>query len=388
MNWSLRNVWLIQSVLIAIASVLISISSSYGFEVFTLALEEQKIGQQSTPNQEPFPEPKPELTPPASPESPPIVPAPTPTSPTIPSEIDPSISIPISKIEVIGSTVFGPDELDPIIKPLEGSTVTSEQLRDVTEKITKLYIDKGYLNSRAVPIDPQQVTDGIVRIQIIEGGLEDIIIEGTQRLNNYVRSRIELGAGTPLNINKLEDRLRLLKADPLLENIEASIRAGKEQGQSILALRVTEANPFRGNLSVDNYSPPSIGSERLGLRLAYGNLTGLGDEISASYSPRAQTLDTYNLEFAYRVPLNAMNGTLEVKALIDRNEIIEGRFEDLDIRGEYEQYEINYRQPLIRTPRQELALSFGFDGTVRLLLSLAQPLEKMSENLGRASRAV
>ncbi|MGH2412650.1 MAG: ShlB/FhaC/HecB family hemolysin secretion/activation protein, partial [Microcystaceae cyanobacterium] len=96
--------------------------------------------------------------------------------------------------------------------------------------------------------------------------------------------------------------------------------------------------------------------------LLYRNLTGIGDSISASYRPRVETIDgTYRLEFNYQAPLNPMNGTLNLNALIERNEVIEGRFESLNIRGESERYQITYRQPLIRTPREELALSIGFD---------------------------
>jgi hemolysin activation/secretion protein len=44
------------------------------------------------------------------------------------------------------------------------------------------------------------------------------------------------------------------------------LRSGSGESQSILVVRVSEANPFEANLSADNYSPPSIGSERLGIK--------------------------------------------------------------------------------------------------------------------------
>lgn len=99
------------------------------------------------------------------------------------------MKIPVRKIEVLDSTVFGPQELNPITQPLEGRSVTLEELRGVTKAITQLYLDSGYITSRAVLVD-QQITDGIVRIQVIEGRLEEIQVEGTQRLNpNYIQDR-------------------------------------------------------------------------------------------------------------------------------------------------------------------------------------------------------
>ena len=291
-------------------------------------------------------------------------------------------------IQIIGSTVFGEKgtiiTLEEFIENIKGSTInsenlikileeqileirepfiTSEKLENIASKIsdaiTQLYLNEGFLTSRAVQ---DSVEDGRVQIRVIEGELEKIEIQGLRRLNlGYVCSRVKIGADKPLNTPKLENQLRLLRTNPLFENVEASLRAGSERGKSILVLRVTEADAFEGNLGIDNYSPPSIGSERLNLNLVYRNLTGIGDEISASYSPRIETIDgTYSLELRYQAPLNAMDGTLQLRTSIDRNKVVQGAFEELDIRGESEQYEISYRQPLLRTPRQELALSFGF----------------------------
>ena len=96
--------------------------------------------------------------------------------------------------------------------------------------------------------------------------MTEIDIEGTRRLNpSYIRSRIQLGAGTPLNTGKLEEQLKLLRLDPLFTNVEARLRPTGKVGQSILIVRVEEAKSLIGSLGVDNYSPPSIGREDLGL---------------------------------------------------------------------------------------------------------------------------
>ena len=307
-----------------------------------------------------FLQPAPEPLPPEPTQTQPVIPTPpsenTPASPAIEQ---PDVKIPVRQIEVVGSTVFGPKELNPITQPLEGRSVTLEQLRGVTQAITQLYLDSGYITSRAVLLD-QKITDGIVRVQVIEGRLEDIQIEGLQRLKpDYIRSRINLGASTPLRVDRLEDQLRLLRADPLFENFEASLQPGKELGQSILVVRAKEAKSFYGNLSVDNYSPPSVGSERLGVALGYRNLTGNGDELAGSYY-RSTTGGSNVLDLNYRLPVNAMNGTVQLRTVLDRNKVTQEPFKELNIEGESNLYELSFRQPLIRTPSEEFALSLGF----------------------------
>ncbi|MGK7893692.1 MAG: ShlB/FhaC/HecB family hemolysin secretion/activation protein [Xenococcus sp. (in: cyanobacteria)] len=232
----------------------------------------------------------------------------------------------------------------------------------ITELITKFYIDEGYLNSRAILYGSQDI--------LIDEGQADVIVEGTTRLNNYVRKRI-IPAANPFNTKEIEDRLRLLKADPLIDNIEATLKPAAETNTSQLIVNVTEAKSFFGSFGVDNYSPPSTGGEEFNLNLGYRNLTGIGDTFAIIYKPRLEAFtDTYDLDINYQAPLNSRNGTLDLGVLIERNEVIAGDFEDFDIKGETETYRIAYRQPLILTSREEFTLSIGFsyrDGQTFLL---------------------
>ncbi|MCL1475683.1 ShlB/FhaC/HecB family hemolysin secretion/activation protein [Argonema antarcticum] len=310
---------------------------------------------QPNPNIDRFLQPAPTPLPTTPEEQRPILQTPTPQ--TSPDALP--VRFPIRKIEVIGSTVLSPDEITTITKPFEGRDVTLSELRNLADAITKLYIDRGYITSRAVLAD-QTITDGVVQIRVVEGSLERIQIEGTRHLKpSYVRSRVRLGVSTPLNTNQLEDRLRLLRLNPLLENVEASLRAGSELGKSILVVRVTEADPFDSNFSIDNYSAPSVGSERLGFNLRYRNITGFGDEVAASYY-RSTTGGSNAFDLTYSIPVNATDGTLQLRAAPNFYEITQPPFSRFDIRGESSLYEVSFRQPLIRSPRQEFALSVGF----------------------------
>lgn len=309
------------------------------------------ITPDSTPPVQPPPTPAP-VTPNSTP---PVQPSPTPQTPT-PSN---SPTLQVQKIKVTGSTVFGSDQFNPIVQPYEGRSLTVEQLREVADKITQLYLDRGYITSRAILVD-QAITEGAVEIRVLEGSLEEIRIEGARRLNpNYIRKRIRLGAKTPLNTAQLEDQLRLLRADPLFENVEASLRAGTRLGQSILIVRVVEANPFEGSVGIDNYSPPSVGSERLGIDLLYRDLTGNGDAIATSYYHTTRS-GADSLDLSYRFPVNAMNGAVQLRTAFTWNKIVEEGFSFFDIQGDSQLYEISFQQPLVRSPREEFSLSLGF----------------------------
>lgn len=117
------------------------------------------------------------------------------------------------------------------IEPLGENFIAPEDLEKIAQTITKLYIDRGYINSRAIP---SGITPDNVSQIIVDEGKVEIVVEGTTRLKKYVQSRLEL-ATNPLNTQNLEDQLRLLKTDPLLENIEATLQPAETENQTLLS---------------------------------------------------------------------------------------------------------------------------------------------------------
>ncbi|OYQ63734.1 hypothetical protein B9G53_15385 [Pseudanabaena sp. SR411] len=284
----------------------------------------------------------------------------------------------INQVQLIGNTVLNSEAIALILQPLQGQSVTPEQVKAAAEAITQLYISNGYINSLAQfdPTDPQSIVDGVAHIKVIEGQIERVDIVGTVQTNpDYVRSRVELGISKPFNANSVEDQLRLLKADPLFKNIASSLKPSSEAGKSLLVVQVEEANQFGGSVSFDNYSPVAVGSERMGAALTYRNLTGFGDLLAASYY-RSTTGGSNLYDFSYSIPVNPMNGTVAIRYAPNNYRITDPDFAAFNIRGASSLYDIVYRQPLIRNPREEFALSLGFahqTGQTFLFENLATP---------------
>lgn len=321
-----------------------------GVELLSL---ESAIAQTNNPNQDRF------LQPNSSPEPLPEEDSPPQEQPPSVTETAPNNTYNIEAIDVTGSTIFSEEQFAPIIDPLIGNRVSQSQLLEAVRAITQLYLEEGYLTSRAVLVE-DTLNTGNIEIRVLEGRLSRIEIEGTQRLNpEYIRSRIELASEGILNTGQLEDQLRLLRTNPLLDSVGGNLKAGENIQESILVVRVQEANPWINRASVDNYSPPSVGSEEGTINFGHRNLTGNGDSIQLSYSRTIQG-GAEDLNFNYTVPINAKNGTIQLRTAFGRNEVIEDEFEDLDIEGDFDLVELSYRQPLVRTPREEFALSLGF----------------------------
>ncbi|PSF33314.1 ShlB/FhaC/HecB family hemolysin secretion/activation protein [Aphanothece hegewaldii CCALA 016] len=275
-----------------------------------------------------------------------------------PETLSESSSISLKQVKVLGSTVFSEEDLDKITVPFIGKEVTLETLEEIARQITQLYVANGYLTSGAY-LPPQDLSNGVVTIQVIEGKLEDIEIQGLNRLQNYyVRERLMKAVTVPLNIKRLEQALQLLQLDPLFERIEAELNQGTEPELSILTIKLKEAPAISIGLQFDNYESPSIGEYRGTLKLHHQNLLGFGDQLSAEYRI-TEGQDQY--DFSYGVPLNANNGTLSISYQTGDTKIIEDVFKDVGIRAESNTLSLSFRQPVILKPNEELALSISWD---------------------------
>ena len=305
------------------------------------------------PTPAPLPEPAlPEPLPPPEQLLQPAAPA-----PTQPEEL---LNIPgtieVDRFEVIGSTVFSKAELDTVLKDFVGRPLTFAELLQARSAVSQLYISKGYITSGAM-IPPQTLAGGVVRILVLEGQLESINVVGTRRLNShYVRSRLALATGGPLNEQRLWSALQLLQLSGLLEKISAELQAGSRPGFNLLLVRVKEAKTFQAGLFTDNSRSPSVGSWRRGVEVSEANLLGLGDSASLTYT---NSQGSNGVDFTYTLPVNSHNGTVSFGLNRTRSNIIEPPFDALDIEASGRTYELTYRQPVVQTPRTEIALGIG-----------------------------
>lgn len=267
-----------------------------------------------------------------------------------------SETITVERFEVIGSTVFSPEQLTKVLAPFTKKPISFAQLYQADSAVTKLYLDQGYITSGAI-IPPQRLQGKgsvVVKIQVIEGRLEDIQVTGTRRLNpNYVRSRIGIATQQPLNRNRLLESLQLLQLNPLIQNLSVELSAGSRPGANVLEVRVTEEKSDSIQVVLDNGRVPSVGSFRRRLQANELNFLGQGDSLSVAYT---NTDGSNALDASYVFPLNPRNGTLSFNYGTTSSDVIERPFNILDIESASRYYELSLRQPIVQTPSKEFAL--------------------------------
>ena len=337
-----------------IKSYFLSLSCVLCLLSITIPVGAQTVPQLLRPS--PEPEPEPETLPPSE-ELLPSLEVPSEESPT--PEFDIPGTIVVKQFEVIGSSIFSQAELTELLKPYINRPISFAELIQAQESITQLYVDQGYITTGTF-IPPQTLKDGIVKIEVVEGSVEKIEVKGLKRLpTSYITSRLKKGTQTPLNQQQLLEALQLLQFNPLIDKISAELSAGTSPGANILTVEVTRASALAANLRLDNQRVPSVGSQRRIVELTHANLLGFGDRFNARYynTDGSNALD----DLSYTIPVNASNGTLGFTFRLIDSKVIEEPFDDLDLKSEFRQYALTYRQPIIQNPNQELALGLTGD---------------------------
>ncbi len=320
----------------------------------------------------PFPPPPPRL--PEKPTPPPPPPLLPPVPPVPPKhEPSPPLRVFIHEIQLVGNTIFSDEQLEEVTQKYKGRELTAEDMEALRLELTMYYVNRGYVTSGAI-IPDQAITFNVLKIQIVEGTLSRIDVEGNVWLwSGYVRNRVLLGVTTPVSVGPLQDRLQLLQRDPHIERLNAELRPGVKQGESVLGVAVKEAPLFHSRLEFNNYQSPTVGAEQGLATLEDTNLTGLGDDLSLQYG-RSRGVDPI-LNFRYALPLNAYDTTFIAQYRRFDFAVKEQPFKELDIRNKAEIFGLTVRHPVYRTLDQELALSLIGEHEKNKSFLLGEPFE-------------
>lgn len=255
----------------------------------------------------------------------------------------------VLEFEFLGNTVLSNEQLRQIAEPYINREITFAELLQFQSKISDLYVERGYTSSEVyIPIEQNQNIDldaVIFKVQIFEGTVEALEINGDARLRRYVKERLA-PALSPLNQPALEEALRRLSVDPLIENISANLSAGTQIGSSILTVQVSGEPNFLASIGTDNQRAPTAGSIQREAQLSAANLLALGETFRFGYS---NTDGSNGFSAGVEVPINASNGTIAFDYAQLDGRIIEEPVDEFDIRNDSRSYALSFQQPLVRT---------------------------------------
>ena len=261
----------------------------------------------------------------------------------------------IAQYQFQGNTVFDESQLQTLTIPYRDRTVRIDELEDLRQQITHFYIDHGYINSGA-RILPNALKEGVLTFDIVEGKLDDVQIQGQERLNeNYIKNR--LLNDEPLNINDVKEKFQLLLTDPLIASMQGSLLPSAQSNRSILSIDVIRARPYQVTFFGNNYRPPSVGGEGGGVSSWVSNLTGLGDTLNFTFQASE---GTRLYSGGWSMPISD-KGTLAYFNFTEGDSwVMESPADNTDITSKVHNIEGGISHPLIENLQRKLTIGSSF----------------------------
>lgn len=182
----------------------------------------------------------------------------------IPRAVD-EIEFMISQVNVVGANYFNKAEVDGFFKHLINQNVGLSELREAANTLETKYRERGFFLAR-VYVPPQQIKDGIFKIQVVEGYLSQVFVDGhndaiNEQVATFARRLVDL---RPLDLASLERVLLIINDLPGI-SVTAVLRPGIDLGSSELLLTAKSLeNIYLGNYN--NNGSQTTGPNLLGYR--------------------------------------------------------------------------------------------------------------------------
>jgi hemolysin activation/secretion protein len=212
----------------------------------------------------------------------------------------------LRSVSLVGASAIPRDQLAAIYRTYLGKKVSQVDLAGITQGISELYRAAGFHLSRAI-IPPQDIADGHVRIQVIEGSITEISLQGDGAEQFGVRPLLDVVLSEcPSRLATLERQLLLINGWPGVRITDSAIEEiGGNTGRFrlVLSLKTWHVYAWAG---MDNLGSAAVGPWQSYATSAFNSYLTPGDTLALNLSTIAN--DPRELGFG-RLSYDAPVGT-------------------------------------------------------------------------------
>lgn len=285
------------------------------------------------------------------------------TSPVVP-ERRPAVKIKgaesrhfvLKEVRVDGATVYTLESLKPLFADSLGKEISVADAQNLAEKITAKYRSAGYVLTQAIVPADQPFTDGVLRIRVAEGFVNNVVIQGEVKQNSW---RDLLGAygdkikrQKPLNISTLE-RYLLLMDDLPGATVKGVLRPSASTfGAADLVVTVSHKT-YEGSLSFDNRGSRYVGPYQISGTVAGNSVLGLYERTLLRAITVTQVNELQFFDLQHEEQIGHEGTRLLVSGSYSKTD--PGYLaKPLDVDGESYSFQVKTQHPFIRSRAENL----------------------------------
>ncbi len=232
------------------------------------------------------------------------------TGPRVAAEV--SLRFDITRYEVEGNTLFKPEQVQALVAPFTGKQRDFGDIQRAVEALEQAYRTAGY-SAVQVHLPEQELERGVVTLKVIEARIGKIDIVGNKHFDpdNIRRSLPALREGISPNARAISAAVVAANDNPA-KKVNVTLQAGEDEGKVNAKVDVTDENPRKFFLTLDNTGNSQTGSFRLGLGYQHANIANRDHAVTLQYITSPEKLDKVSIySVAYRAPVYAFGDSMD-----------------------------------------------------------------------------
>ena len=281
----------------------------------------------------------------------------------LPPEKAQEIRLTLTKLVIKGNTAFSADQLAPLYANLIGKSVTLLDIYNVRDAITAKYGNAGFGLSKAVIPEQRIQAEGLVRIEVIEGFVDDVPIDGaTTTQQDFLTYAVEkIKAERPLNARTLE-RYLMLANDRFAINVTSTLKPSENTpAASTLIFKVETAPKLEGGVSLDNRGTQAVGPNQINANLAVNGLGGRASQTALNYATVEQASELQYVLLSHTEVISKEGASLALGWAKSTSKPGTPALVTLDNKSDSETWSFKLAHPIIRTRQENLALNAKYE---------------------------
>jgi hemolysin activation/secretion protein len=255
----------------------------------------------------------------------------------------------LQRLTVEGAKAYSADELTAPYGALIGQQVSLDRLYQIANEMTARYRNDGYLLSSVV-VPAQNIRDGAIRLQAVEGYLASVAIEGDvhRRDGLFESLRQQLLADRPLRTATLE-RAVLLMNDLAGTVAQAILRpAASAQGATDLLVKVA-TQTVAATVGATNRGSELQGPVQYEASLELRSILGLHENTVLSYLQSSEREELWLGSLTHTQRLTAGGLDLTLGGSVSRSDPDLGvELNELNLETDTDQASVQLSYPLLR----------------------------------------
>lgn len=274
-----------------------------------------------------------------------------------------NINFTFGGLEIEGASAYSEDELYSLYQNRIGQEISLAELYGIANQMTLKYRNDGYVLTQVV-VPPQTIEAGIARLLVVEGFIDNVVIQGGDEGNAALKViqdyAAQINSGGALNIEQLERQLLLINDLPGVSARSVISPSQTTTGAADL-LVILDRNPYDAQVGVDNNGSRFLGPVQFSGAASINSALGFNEAITGQLvlAPDAGMELAFG-SLSYEQPVGRYGTKLSVTGSITHTD--PGfTLSPFEVEGQSHSLSLKARHPFVRSRNTNLWGDVSFD---------------------------